>query len=399
MALPLRRSVAALLSMASRAIERRFLSPAAAYKLAILELSAELTTTSDPKEVAAVVEGTVLRWLDCERAELRVADVESDATPLSSRRALGSDVRVPACFRGQRVGWLVVHPKQHASGLTTDDYDLLRTIANQAALALAHAKGYANLEERRQQQAVAWQIERVALVETVAAEIAHEIRYPINFFRSVFRRDKHNPKLDEEEIDIGCEEVERLERLVSGLRRLAASRIERRSVAVGDLAARVEALLRDVLGSRVLAIDVAADAALRCDPHQATQLLVNLVANAIEATAASGRIGVEWATMPGGGELVVWDDGPGFQGEASRLFAPWFTTKPRGTGLGLAITQRIVRAHGWKIDAQRARGRTRFIVSVPTSDVVVSEIPLPDDGAEEPRRRAADDQNENSDRR
>jgi signal transduction histidine kinase len=319
------------------------------------------------------VEDTVLRWLECERAELRIAGVESDTAPVSTRGTLSRDVSVPACFRGRNIGWLLVTPKEQPGSFTADDHDLLRTVANQAALALAHAKGYASLEERRQQQALAWQTERVALIETVAAEIAHEVRYPINFFRSVFRRDKRNPRLDEEEIDIGCEEVERLERLVSGLRRLAASRIERRPIAVGDLAARVEALLRDVLGARILAIDVAADAALRCDPHQATQLLVNLVANAIEATAARGRIGVEWAAAPSGGTLVVWDDGPGFQGNASRLFAPWFTTKPRGTGLGLAITQRIVRAHGWRIDAERARGRTRFIVSVPASDVVVSE--------------------------
>ncbi|MGH7270823.1 MAG: ATP-binding protein, partial [Polyangiaceae bacterium] len=66
----------------------------------------------------------------------------------------------------------------------------------------------------------------------------------------------------------------------------------------------------------------------------------------------------------------VWDDGPGFDSDPSQIFSPWFTTKPRGTGLGLAITQRIVRAHGWSIDALRADGRTRFVVAVPLSDVV-----------------------------
>jgi nitrogen-specific signal transduction histidine kinase len=70
---------------------------------------------------------------------------------------------------------------------------------------------------------------------------------------------------------------------------------------------------------------------------------------------------------------VVWDDGPGFEGDAARLFAPWFTTKPRGTGLGLAITQRIVRAHGWTIDAERAGARTRFVVAIPPSDVLFAE--------------------------
>ena len=194
-------------------------------------------------------------------------------------------------------------------------------------------------------------------------KIAHEVRYPTQLFLlglpATGQKKPSTP--DDEEIDIGCEEVERLEKLVSGLRRIAGSRIERRSIRVVDLAARVEALLRDVLGARHLVIDVPADAALRCDPHQATQLLVNLVANAVEATAPSGHLGVEWAATHHGVMLAVWDNGPGFQGEVSRLFAPWFTTKPRGTGLGLAITQRIVRAHGWTIDAGRvSRIRTRY---------------------------------------
>jgi signal transduction histidine kinase len=258
---------------------------------------------------------------------------------------------------------------------------MLRTVANQAALALAHARGYAELEQRRRQQAAAWQTERIALVETVAAEIAHEVRYPINFFRSVFRRGKGNATLDAEEIDIGCEEVDRLERLVSGLRRIAASRIERRTLPVADLVARFETLLRDALSHRALSVDVPPGAAIRCDPHQTTQLLVNLVANAIDATGPGGNLGVQWAAGPGGARLVVWDDGPGFDGEASRLFAPWFTTKPRGTGLGLAITQRIVRAHGWSIDADRSDGRTRFVVSVPPTDVVGAEHAAAGDGA------------------
>ncbi len=338
------------------------------YKQATQHLSAELTTASEPAHVAAAVEQTVRRWVRCERVELRVSRTESETLPTA-----GDALALPACFAGRNVGWLVVQPEPGSGSFTPEELDLLRTIADQAALALAHATRYAEWDRRHREQLAAWHTERVALVETVAAEIAHEVRYPINFFRSVFRRDKRNPKLDDEEIDIGCEEVDRLERLVSGLRRIAGSRIERRAVAVIDLVLRVEALLRDALGLRRLAVDVPADAVLRCDPHQATQLLVNLVANAIDATAPNGTVGVTWVANVDGAQLTVWDDGQGFAGEASRLFTPWFTTKPRGTGLGLAITQRIVRAHGWSIDAERSQDQTRFVVSVQSSDVVAGE--------------------------
>ena len=70
------------------------------------------------------------------------------------------------------------------------------------------------------------------------------------------------------------------------------------------------------------------------------------------------------------GVLTVWDTGPGFSGDPARVFAPWYTTKPRGTGLGLAITHRIVRAHNWKIDPERSEGRTRFVIEIPHTDLV-----------------------------
>jgi signal transduction histidine kinase len=83
-------------------------------------------------------------------------------------------------------------------------------------------------------------------------------------------------------------------------------------------------------------------------------------------------VGVTWSAHPHppGGVLTVWDTGAGFDGDPSRAFAPWYTTKPRGTGLGLAITHRIVRAHGWTIEPERGEGRTRVVIEIPASDIV-----------------------------
>jgi signal transduction histidine kinase len=362
----------------ARGVERRFFPAATQSKPTIEQHSEELTSITDPHEVALAVERTVRRWLPCERVRFLVADPEN-APPSSSQPNLqdSDELSIPASFGGRTLGWLSVGRKRGGALFTSDDVDLLGTIVNQAGLALAHAHSYAELERRRQQQAAAWQTERLALVETVAAEIAHEVRYPINFFRSVFRRDAANATLDAEEVDIGCEEVDRLERLVSGLRRMVGHRIDRRVVSVADLTARAEMLLRDTLSGRSLEIIVPRDAALRCDTDQVTQVLVNLVANAIDASGARGRVGVTWRSDADGAELVVWDDGPGFESDPSQLFSAWFTTKPRGTGLGLAITQRIVRAHGWGIDAMRVEGRTRFVVTIPVSDVIGDEPRAP----------------------
>lgn len=285
-------------------------------------------------------------------------------------RASEADLRLQVAFGGKPFGWLDVGRKRGGALFTSDDIDLLRTIANHGGLALAHAEAYQELEQRRRQQAEAWRGEREALVETVAAEIAHEIRYPINYFRTLFERSAKSIKLTDDDIDIGREEVDRLERLVSGLKRMAAHRIERMPTPVSELCARAEALLSDSLDRRRIELELGRNATLRCDPDKMTQVVTNLLANALEACGPNGRVGISWSSLGHGGELSVWDDGPGFVGDAARLFAPWYTTKPRGTGLGLAITHRLVRAHGWSIAAQRRDVRTLFTVSVRGEDVV-----------------------------
>jgi signal transduction histidine kinase len=287
----------------------------------------------------------------------------SEAEPTAS-----GELTLPVTFGGERMGLLRLGRKRGGALYSHDDVDLLNTIVNQGALALAHAHAYRELEARRRQQAAAWRGEREALVETVAAEIAHEVRYPLNFFRTSFERLARGESLDAEDVDIGREEIDRLERMVSGLRRMAAHRLERQHVKLRDLCGRAEVLLRDALGDRKIQLDGDLEIELRCDPDQTTQILVNLLSNALDAAGAEGTVGIELGSEPET-ELRIWDDGPGFIGDASRLFAPWYTTKERGTGLGLAITHRLVRAHGWSLAATRQDPRTLFCVGIPPGDV------------------------------
>ncbi len=189
------------------------------YKPTVEQLSEELTVITVPEEVGHAVERTVRRWLPCDEVEfcpagdgagaprdegvsgihaltLRPPALSSAPPPARPTSAAApripadprDDLRIDVLFRGVPLAVLRVGKKRGGALFTSEDVDLLQTIANQAALALAHAYSYAELELRRRQQAAAWRGEREALVETVAAEIAHEIRYPINYFRSLFRR-------------------------------------------------------------------------------------------------------------------------------------------------------------------------------------------------------------------
>jgi signal transduction histidine kinase len=362
----------ALVVPALRFGDKAFFPSLADYKPTVEQLSEELASIASPQDVVRALERIVRRWLPCASVECVLED-PSDSAPL---RADSSELTLPVLFRGTKLGTLRLGPKPGDALYTTEDLDLLKTIVNQGALAMAHALAYAELEKRRQQQAAAFRDEREALVETLSAEIAHEVRYPINFFRSIFQRASQVRRLDDEDIEIGCEEVERLERLVSGLRRMAVQHVERRVVHLPELCARAEVLLRDRVGPRPIAIELGEAFAIRCDVDKVTQVLVNLLANALDATEGRGDVGIRWTHTEDGGELAVWDTGPGYSGDGSQLFAPWYTTKARGSGLGLAITSRLISAHGWSIGPARIAGKTLFVVTIPLADIVSVSQPM-----------------------
>jgi signal transduction histidine kinase len=361
---------------AQKAINRVPLAPAR-NEPTLEQLSTELVSITSPDEVARAIERSISRWLPCDDVELSIAGSEGsepacgDFQERSGTRAR-AEIEVPVMFEGRRLATLFLGATRDGTPLTRHQLDLVGTIGNHGALALAHAIAYQELEEQRRQQAAAWRGEREALVQTVAAEISHDIRQPLNFFRIVFDQASRGQQLDPEDVDLARDEVERLERLVAGLKRMAGHRLERKLVRVNMLCDRVELLLRDNLSGRAIEREVETDAVILGDIDKLTRVLVNLVVNALQAAGESGRVGIVFRRTATGQELAVWDDGPGFS-EPGRLFAPWYTTKPRGTGLGLAIAHRLVRAHGWNIGASRREGRTVFAITIVSRDAVEND--------------------------
>ena len=108
---------------------------------------------------------------------------------------------------------------------------------------------------------------------------------------------------------------------------------------------------------------------IRADPVRLTQVLLNLVINAMQAIERKGRIEVA-ATVNGDSVMItVRDSGPGIAAEKlASIFDPYFTTKPEGSGLGLWIAQQIVIAHGGTLKAQNAPGQgALFTMTLPAT--------------------------------
>jgi signal transduction histidine kinase len=105
-----------------------------------------------------------------------------------------------------------------------------------------------------------------------------------------------------------------------------------------------------------------------------SQVLLNLLLNAADASSSAGEIRVLFAQTGDTVTVVVSDDGDGItDDQRSHLFEPFFTTKPpgRGTGLGLFVSRRIVEEHGGTLECLPSAGRgergTAFQIVLPVN--------------------------------
>jgi signal transduction histidine kinase len=166
-------------------------------------------------------------------------------------------------------------------------------------------------------------------------------------------------------------------KIVQGLRALARTdRPQLEPAHLPDLVASSLEMVRGRMQRRGIHLDVNYDAdlpPLRCVGTQISQVVLNLVVNAVQAIeakgGADGRVGV--AVRRAGTDLCleITDNGCGMAAkDLPRIFDPFYTSKPvgEGTGLGLSITHNIVTGHGGRIEVESRLGEgSRFRVFLP----------------------------------
>jgi len=218
--------------------------------------------------------------------------------------------------------------------------------------------------------------ERLATAGELAAGMAHEIRNPLAAIlnATALLTEETGLTPDERASTLAAlrTEARRLNRILSDFLQFARPQQARRAPGdIREVVQHVSSLIREDR-SRAPRVDVrvAVDPAVprfAFDRDQVTQVLWNVALNAVEAMNGRGRLSLEVNRRNGDVALSVSDTGAGIAAEnLPRVFEPFYTGKPNGSGLGLTIAERIVGAHGGRIEIDSELGRgTRVTLLFP----------------------------------
>src|SRR5262249_6203221 len=318
------------------------------------------------------------------RVPIQIADIRNDPSvtvDVIVRAGFRALLFVPLLGTESIVGALIVRRKKPGE-FPKGTVELLQTFAAQSVLAIQNARLFSEIAEKSRELAEASQHKSQFL-----ANMSHELRTPLNAilgYTELMADGAYGEPSEKmlgvlKRLDANGKHLLGLINDVLDLSKIEAGQLvlELSDYFVRDIAQTVRSTLEPLAADKKLAFKVEMAPDLppgRGDGRRLTQVLINLVGNAIKFTD-SGEVAIKAEANNGSFHVSVRDTGPGISAaDQAKLFQEFqqadnaITRKKGGTGLGLAISKRIIEMHGGRIwvESQPGHGST-FAFTLPVT--------------------------------
>jgi len=308
-------------------------------------------------------------------------------TLIETMTQMDSEVCLPLVNKTRLIGFVNLGHKPSLGFYSHDELNLLRSLADNAAIALENAVLH---EDWKQTQLLLRRADRLRSLEAIAGGFAHEVRNPLTsistFIQLVPSRRDDSYFMDSFSAQV-VDDLARIERLIAeildyarymkpkfsaeSLNNIVTSCLQFTEVKADKLEISIEKHLAEDLPPMLV------------DRQQIKQVMMNLAMNAMDAMAKTGgRLTVTTRRVvrldkSGWVQIEVADTGCGIAPEdLPHVFDPFFTTKHEstehvGTGLGLSIVHQIIQEHGGTVEARSTVGKgTSFLITLPEGRIL-----------------------------
>jgi two-component system sporulation sensor kinase A len=251
--------------------------------------------------------------------------------------------------------------------LHTEIVETMTTLDNKPAVQVI----IRDISERKKNEELLINSEKLYVAGQLAAGIAHEIRNPLTSLKGFLQLIASGKKNNSTYYDIMNSELDRIEDIVSELLMLSKPQVY--ELNYQDM----RVMMRDtvtLLETQAILHNIAIEAEYGTDPlwiygveNQIKQVFINVIKNAIEAMIDGGSIGIKLTRESDGVYVRIYDEGPGIgEDQLAKMGQPFYTTKEKGTGLGLMVSYKIVDNHQGKIIVKSELGKgTIFEIMLP----------------------------------
>jgi putative PEP-CTERM system histidine kinase len=300
------------------------------------------------------------------RGQHEPADLESPGWELFSE-PLGSFLEgakirycVPLAAGGEFIGVLTMNNRT-GPPFSIEDFDLLKTFADQAAALILNQKLFESLGRAREMQAF----------QSLSAFFMHDLKNiasTLSLTLQNFPVHYDNPEFRTDALKMISNSREKIGKMCGQLSVLNQKFEIRKSEC--DLNEIVAATLSNLNLNGVLVTNLNPLPKTLLDPEQMQTVILNLVLNADESLARNGETRIETCRDKDKLVLSIIDNGSGMSSEFIKkdLFRPFRTTKNGGSGIGLYQSRKIVEAHGGTIEVQSLEGSgSTFRVILPVA--------------------------------